>query len=183
MEAAEDEEGGNQAEDETTAKRQRTECQFCERNSAEINRLLQENRELRCELNKREMDEDFLKGNTNKVRYYTGIPCFAILLSLVTNVKAFLPGTKKLSSFQMLLLTLIRLRLDLPVQHLAHLFNVSRTTLSTAFTDTINVSNARLNPLVCWPERHCLQATMPHQFLEAFGKSVAIIVDCFEIRT
>lgn len=185
VEAAEDEdeEGGNQAEVDMPVKRQRRECQFCERNSAEVNRLLQENRELRCELNKRKMDEDFLKGDTNKVRYYTGIPCFAILLSLFTTVKAFLPVTKKLSSFQMLLLTLIRLRLDLPVQHLAHLFHVSRNTLSTAFTDTIDVLNARLNPLVCWPERHCLQATMPHQFLEAFGKRVAIIVDCFEIRT
>nr|XP_055024600.1 uncharacterized protein LOC129414559 [Misgurnus anguillicaudatus] len=183
VEDAEDEECENPAEDETTVKRPRTECQFCERNSAEINRLLQENRELRSELNKRKMDEEFFKGNTNKVRYYTGIPCFAILLSVFTNVKPFLPVNKKLSSFQMLLLTLIRLRLDLPVQHLAHLFNVSRTTLSTAFTDTIDVLNARLNPLVCWPERHCLQATMPHQFLEAFGKRVAIIVDCFEIRT
>lgn len=143
VEAAEDEEGGNQAEDEPAVKRQRAECQFCESNSAEINRLLQENRKLRCELNKRKMDEDFLKGDTNKVKYYTGIPCFAILLSLFTNVKAFLPVTKKLTSFQMLLLTLIRLRLDLPVQHLAHLFNVSRKTLSTAFTDTIDVLNAR----------------------------------------
>ncbi|KAJ7995759.1 hypothetical protein DPEC_G00247920 [Dallia pectoralis] len=57
VEAAEDGEGGNQAEDETTVKRQRTECQFCKRNSAEINRLVQENVELRCELNK-----DFLKA-------------------------------------------------------------------------------------------------------------------------
>ncbi|KAJ8003215.1 hypothetical protein DPEC_G00167090 [Dallia pectoralis] len=81
-----DVEGENMAEDETTAKRQRTECQFCERNSAKVNRLLQENRELRCELNKRKMDEDFLKGNSNKVCYYTGIPCFAILLSVLTNV-------------------------------------------------------------------------------------------------
>ncbi|XP_042352856.1 uncharacterized protein LOC121950801 [Plectropomus leopardus] len=185
--ADQDEAEAEAAEDEVahspTAKRQRTECQFCERSSAEINRLLQENRELRCELNKRKMDENFLEANTDKVRYYTGLPCFAILVALFNNVKPFLPVVKNLSPFQMILLTLMRLRLDLPVQHLAHLFHVSCETFSTAFADTIDVLYARLNPLVHWPERHCLQATMPNKFLEAFGQRVALIVDCFEIQT
>uniref|UniRef100_A0A3B5R6Y8 THAP-type domain-containing protein n=1 Tax=Xiphophorus maculatus TaxID=8083 RepID=A0A3B5R6Y8_XIPMA len=86
--------------------------------------------------------------------------------------------------FQMVLLTLMRLRLDLPVQYLCHLFNVSHTTLSNAFADTLDVLYARLKPMVSWPERHCLQhmSTMPPQFLETFGKRVAII-DCFELGT
>ncbi|XP_016410945.1 uncharacterized protein LOC107742483 [Sinocyclocheilus rhinocerous] len=182
--AAEEEEYREQTEtDKPAAKRLRAECQFCEQSSAELSRLLQENRELRSELNKFKMDEEFFKDNTEKVRYYTGLPCFAILLSMFTTVKPFLPVAKKLSQFQMVLLTLIRLRLDLPIQHLSHIFNVSRRTLSATFADTIDVLYARLTPLLYWPERHCLQATMPHQFLEAFGKRVAIIVDCFEIRT
>ncbi|XP_026096981.1 uncharacterized protein LOC113068416 isoform X1 [Carassius auratus] len=169
--------------DQLAAKRLRVECQFCEQSSAEVTRLLQENRELRSELNKLNMDEEFFKDNTEKVRYYTGLPCFAILFSMFTTVKPFLPVAKKLSQFQMVLLTLIRLRLDLPIQHLSHIFNVSRRTLSATFADTIDVLYARLAPLLYWPERHCLQATMPPQFLQAFGKRVAIIVDCFEIRT
>ncbi|XP_049432846.1 uncharacterized protein LOC125889147 [Epinephelus fuscoguttatus] len=177
-EAAEDE-----VAHEPTAKRPKTECQFCERSSAEIDRLLQENKELRCELNKRRMDEHFLEANTDKVQYYTGLPCFAILVALFNNVKPSLPVTKNLSPFQMILLTLMRLRLDLPVQHLAHLFSVSCETLSTAFADTVDVLYAHLNPLVHWPERHCLQATKPQKFLEAFGQRAVIIVDCFEIRT
>lgn len=68
-------------------KRQRTECVFFQCKNEEINLLLQENRELRCELNKSKMDEDPLKSNTDKVRYYTGILCFAILLSLFYSVK------------------------------------------------------------------------------------------------
>ncbi|XP_026089560.1 uncharacterized protein LOC113063411 [Carassius auratus] len=169
--------------DQLAAKRLRVECQFCEQSSAEVTRLLQENRELRSELNKLKMDEEFFKDNTEKVRYYTGLPCFAILFSMFTTVKPFLPVAKKLSQFQMVLLTLIRLRLDLPIQHLSHIFNVSRRTLSATFADTIDVLYARLAPLLYWPEWHCLQATMPPQFLQAFGKRVAIIVDCFEIRT
>lgn len=159
------------------------ECEFCEQSRAELNRLMEENRRLRSELNKKEMNENFVKDDTEKVRYYTGLHCYGVLLSLFINVKSFLPAAKNLSPFQMLLLTLMRLRLDLPVQQLCHLFNVSHRTLSSAFADTISVLHARLGPLVHWPERHCLQATMPHQFVETFGKRVAIIIDCFEIRT
>ncbi|XP_026005358.1 uncharacterized protein LOC113010487 isoform X2 [Astatotilapia calliptera] len=150
---------------------------------AEINRLLEENRKLKSKLDKTELNENFLKGDTEKVKYYTGFTCFAIFMSVLENVKAFLTASKKLPHFQMLLLTLMRLRLDLPVQHLSYLFNVSYKTLSSVFSDTIDVLHARFGILVHWPERHCLQATMPPQFTDTFGNRVAIIVDCFEIRT
>ncbi|KAK7925875.1 hypothetical protein WMY93_008185 [Mugilogobius chulae] len=161
---------------------QTTECKVCDQNRKEIDRLLQENRELKSELKKRELNEEFLKDNTEKVKYYTGLPCFAVLISLFRNVQVFLPTNNKLTPFQMLLLTLMRLRLDLPIQHLCHLFNVTHKTLSSAFNDTIDVLHARLGPLVHWPERDCQQAIMPQQFINTFGKRVAIIIDCFEIR-
>lgn len=55
MEAAEEEENINQPEEET--ERQRTKCEFFQHKSEEINLLLQENRELRCKLNKSKMDD------------------------------------------------------------------------------------------------------------------------------
>ncbi|KAL3977656.1 protein phosphatase 1 regulatory subunit 3A/B/C/D/E [Sarotherodon galilaeus] len=155
---------GDRTDSVTEAKGQTKDCVCNEQGRAEINRLLEENRLLRSQ-------------------YYTGLPCYAILLSLFNTVKDFLPVLKKLSGFQMLLLTLMRLRRELPVQHLCHLFDMSHKTLSSIFADTIDVLYARLGVLVHWPERHCLQATMPPQFSETFGKRVAIIVDCFEIRT
>uniref|UniRef100_A0A3P8NI01 THAP-type domain-containing protein n=1 Tax=Astatotilapia calliptera TaxID=8154 RepID=A0A3P8NI01_ASTCA len=158
-------------------------CVHCVQSRAEINRLLEENRKLKSKLDKTELNENFLKGDTEKVKYYTGFTCFAIFMSVLENVKAFLTASKKLPHFQMLLLTLMRLRLDLPVQHLSYLFNVSYKTLSSVFSDTIDVLHARFGILVHWPERHCLQATMPPQFTDTFGNRVAIIVDCFEIRT
>ncbi|XP_044051317.1 uncharacterized protein LOC122875828 [Siniperca chuatsi] len=139
--AVEEEEYSEQTEtDKSAAKRLRVEYQFCEQSSAELTRVLQENRELRSELNKLKMDEEFFRDNTEKVRYYTGLPCFAILLSMFATVKPFLPVSKKLSQFH----------------------NVSRRTLSATIADTIDVLYARLSPLLYWPERHCLQATMPH---------------------
>ncbi|MEQ2297647.1 hypothetical protein AMECASPLE_036703 [Ameca splendens] len=131
---------------EPAAKRQQIGCQLCEKRRAEINRLLQGNRELRSGLNKKQLDQDFFKDDTRKVKYYTGLPCFVILLSLFNTVRPFLPASTKISQFQMVLLTLMRLRLDLPVQHLCHLFNVSHKTLSNTFADTLDVLHASLHP-------------------------------------
>ncbi|MEQ2195882.1 hypothetical protein XENOCAPTIV_019757 [Xenoophorus captivus] len=77
-------------EEEPAAKRQQTECQLCEQRRAGINRLLQENRKLRSELNKKQLNQDFFKDDTRKVKYYTGLPCFVILLSLFNTVRPFL---------------------------------------------------------------------------------------------
>uniref|UniRef100_A0AAZ1XS06 THAP-type domain-containing protein n=1 Tax=Oreochromis aureus TaxID=47969 RepID=A0AAZ1XS06_OREAU len=178
-----DAENADLRERQTEDQRPTNGCVRCVQSRAEINRLLEENRKLKSLLDKTELNENFLQGDTEKVKYYTGLTCFAIFMSVLDNVKAFLPASKKLSHFQMLLLTLMRLRIDLPVQHLSYLFNVSHKTLSSVFADTIDILYARLGILVHWPERHCLQATMPPQFMETFGNRVAIIVDCFEIRT
>ncbi|KAL2102137.1 hypothetical protein ACEWY4_001305 [Coilia grayii] len=128
--------GGEECEDQTEAtggeedgdQTEATDCELCTKKGSEMNRLLQENRELRAELSRSKMDEDFFRGKTEKVKYYTGLPCFAILFSMISTVQPYLPAAKKLTSFQMVLLTLIRLRLDLPVTHLSHIFNVSRKT-------------------------------------------------------
>ncbi|XP_067280656.1 uncharacterized protein zgc:113019 [Pseudorasbora parva] len=159
------------------------ECSFCSCRCAEINRLLDENRKLKEELCQKKMEEHFLKEDNVKVTYYTGLPCFAVLMGVLTQLLPYLPQTsRKLSPFQMLLLTLMRLRLNLPVQHIAYLFSVDCKTVSATFRETIDVMFKCLNPLVDWPERHCLQATMPLEFVEAFGNRVTVIADCFEIN-
>ncbi|XP_051505666.1 uncharacterized protein LOC127412967 [Myxocyprinus asiaticus] len=185
MDEAATPDGASQMDDtgskDNTAEQQ--ECLFCSCRRVEINRLLKENRRLKEELSQKKMEEDFLKDDDVKVRYYTGLPCFAVLMGVLTQLLPCLPQTgRKLSPFQMLLSTLMCLRLNLPIQHIAYLFSVARKTLSTTFRDTIGTMFTHLKPLVHWPERHCLQTTMPHQFVEAFGNRVAVIVDCFEIR-
>ncbi|KAG7257696.1 hypothetical protein CRUP_001750, partial [Coryphaenoides rupestris] len=97
-----------------------SECDFCRYRRTEINRLLNENRELKCALAKRKMDEESLKEDDAKVKYYTGLPCFGLLMGLLSTVMPYLPTSfRTLSPFQMVFLTLMRLRLNLPLQHLA----------------------------------------------------------------
>ncbi len=179
-----DEEAGEAELCEPPAKRSMTECGVCEFRRAEIDCLLEENRALKLKLDRSKMDEHFLKDDDEKVMYYTGLPHFEVVKGLLACVQPHLPQTGRvLSPFQMLFLTLMRLRLDLPIQHVAHLFHVDSKTVPETFSDTINVLNARLRPLLRWPGRDALHGSMPPQFVEAFGKRVAIILDCFEINT
>ncbi|KAK0144155.1 hypothetical protein N1851_017488 [Merluccius polli] len=158
-------------------------CTMCGLRLQEIMRLQEENQKLKEELSKRALDENSLKDNDSKVKYYTGLPSFSLLMGVLMQIIPSLPTSKerKLSHFQMLLLTLMRLRLDLPVEHVAHLFDISRQTASNVFIETINVLHAHLSPLVYWPKRLCIQASMPHQYVEMFGNRVTVIIDCFEL--
>uniref|UniRef100_A0A3Q1ET94 Uncharacterized LOC110956967 n=1 Tax=Acanthochromis polyacanthus TaxID=80966 RepID=A0A3Q1ET94_9TELE len=155
-------------------------CAFCTKTQFEMDNLREENRKLKKQLAKHKMDEQFLKSSETKVKYYTGLHCFSVFMGILAQILPCLPSRRKLSPFQMLLLTLMRLRLNLPIQNLAYLFDVDCKTISDTFRDTISVMYTHLKPLVHWPERHCLRETMPHQFVEAFGSRVAVI-DCFEI--
>nr|XP_055061449.1 uncharacterized protein LOC129444673 isoform X2 [Misgurnus anguillicaudatus] len=159
------------------------ECDFCSCSNAELNRLLEENRMLKKELSQQKMDEDFFKADDKKVEYYTGLPSFPVLMGVLAHLDPYLPqASQNLSPFQTLVSTLMQLKLNLPVQHIAFLFSVDRKTMTTTFRDTIDVMFIRLKPLVHWPERYVLLATLPHQFVEAFGEHVSIIVDCFEMN-
>ena len=170
-------------------------CTKCALRLKEIICLQEENRKLKGKLSKKALEQNFLKDNDLKVKYYTdndlkvkyytGLPSFSLLMGVLMQIIPSLPKSKtkerKLSHFQMLLLTLMRLRLDLPVEHVAHLFEISRHTAYNLFFETINVLHAHLSPLVYWPKRHCIQASMPHQYVEMFGNRVTVIIDCFEL--
>ena len=80
-----------------------------------------------------------------------------------------------------MILTLMRLRMNLPLALLGYLFSVSHLTACHIFNSTIDVMYHRLVPaLVFWPERAELRKTMPMIFREVFSKC-ACIIDCFEI--
>ncbi|KAK0151189.1 hypothetical protein N1851_007669 [Merluccius polli] len=96
-----------------------------------INSLLEENRKLKEELDEYRMNENFLSGDDNTVKYYTGLPSFVMFQTLLCSLMPY--------PFQLVLLILMRLRLDLPVQHLSCLFRVHRTTVSDDFHHTLGV--------------------------------------------
>ncbi|KAF3698388.1 THAP domain-containing protein 11 [Channa argus] len=157
------------------------ECALCKSKHDEIDYLLEENRRLSQDLDELKMTEQFLKEDDVKVKYYTGLPGHATFQVLLGHVKPFLPQLQELTPFQMILLTFMRLRLDLPLQHISHLFRVPLETAGAAFQDTVSVLYTRLSPLVQWPDRESLLVSMPQPFVDTFGNRVTAIVDCFEV--
>lgn len=131
------------------------------------------------------IDVDYLKGNDKKTRFYTGLPTWSLLNNFFEMVGGFLPNhfRCKLSQFQMLILTLMKLRLNLSFTDLGYRFQIDETTASRYFHRCLFVLFKLFNEtkLIHWPERKNLLMNVPSYFHSTFKETITIIVDCFEI--
>ena len=93
-------------------------------------------------------------SSDDKVRFYTSFPNFKVLDSLFKFIQLEVSGTKTLlSKFQKLILTLMRLRLNLTIQDLAYRFGISTSTTSSVFNEMLDILYVYLKPMVKWPSR------------------------------
>jgi hypothetical protein len=110
--------------------------------------------------------EDFANDD-DKVRYYTGMKSFISLMGLFYLLSGEISEAKNsaLTKFQKMIITLMRLRLNQPIVDLSYRFGVSRSTISKAFLEILDIMNECLvHKLVRWPERDELRETMPMVF-------------------
>ncbi|XP_028515656.1 uncharacterized protein LOC114575292 [Exaiptasia diaphana] len=131
----------------------------------------------------RTLSQKSFQNNDAKARFYTGLPNFAILLSVFNLVAPYVISTSRnaLPKFNEFVLVLMRLRLNLQLQDLAYRFNISPTTAFRICEKWIDAMNEKLSFLIWWPEREQLWKTMPRIFKKNFGSRVAVIIDCFEV--
>ena len=112
--------------------------------------------------------------------YYTGLSTWELLQKLFIYVKPYLKQHSSLSPFQQLLITLMRLRLNLCGQDLGYRFKVHASTICRTFEFVIDLLYAKLKPLIIWPTTDALHKTMPMVFRKHYPRCV-VIIDCFEI--
>ena len=84
-----------------------------------------------------------------------------------------------LTPVQQLVMTLMRLKLNLSCQDLGYRFGTHKSTISGVFSHVIEVMYVKLNPLIIWPDRDALLDTMPMDFCK-HCPSCAVIIDCFD---
>lgn len=122
-------------------------------------------------------------NNDRKWIYYTGFSYTFIESILYEIVEANVTTTSitALSAFNQLLLTLIKLRLNLHFTLLAYHFKISRTTASTYFETIIDILYQTLQQFIIWPDRSVAKKNIPSCFQEAFHDKTTIILDCFEV--
>ena len=122
-------------------------------------------------------------ANDDFTKFYTGLPNIKVVKAVFEHVSKMLPasGITKLSPFQEFICVLLKLRLNSPIEDLAHRFGISTSTVSRMFLKWLKQMDTRMRNLIIWPDRDALQKTMPVCFQASFGKKVCIIIDCFEI--
>ncbi|XP_069114764.1 uncharacterized protein [Argopecten irradians] len=151
----------------------------------ELNRLIGENVDLKTQLTANQISEDMFRHNDDKVKLFTGLPGFSVLMTVFMLIEPHLPlsHNSALTKFQQMMLVFMRLKMNLPVLYVADRFGISTGTVSKVFANTLNVFYKRLKRLVYWPSTDELRKTMPVVFRKDFGLKVTVIIDCFEIFT
>lgn len=92
------------------------------------------------------------------------------------------PGPKrKLSMEDELLMTIMKLRLNLNLEFLASMFQVSVSLVSSVVSTWIILLSKELVPLIHWPSHEELTQYYPQCF-EKYG-TVSAIIDCTEVQT
>ncbi|XP_034235759.1 uncharacterized protein LOC117642061 [Thrips palmi] len=128
-------------------------------------------------------DEDSLRDEPKKVKFYSGLPSFTTLLAVFNLCKDYVSTSHRnaLTPFQEFMVVMMRLRLNLLMEDLAFRFGVTQPTVSRILTRWLDVMALRLKSFIMWPEREVLMKTMPECFRKSFGTSVTLIIDCFEV--
>lgn len=151
-----------------------------------IKRLWKRENESLAKLATLVIDFNFFKGNNKKSKFFTGLPTWSILNNFFEMVKEFLPNhfNSKLSRFQMLVLTLMKLRLNSSFTDLGYRFGIDETTAARYFYRCIFILFKLFSSskLIHWPEeRENLLMNVPNYFRSTFKECITIIVDCIEL--
>lgn len=148
-------------------------------------RLMVENEKLLKEKNPLDtgsLSQSSFEDNDEKVRFYTGLPSYAVLMVLFEFLGLRIKPHHRhsLSLFHQFLVVLMKLRLGYPDQELGYRFGVHQTTISRIFVRWISTMFVLLKPLIVWPDREELRMTLPLEFRKHYPRCVCII-DCFEV--
>ena len=109
----------------------------------EVNVLQKLFQEAKCQLS---IKEDVLKNDNKKVKYYTGLPSYALLKVVFNFVCEDMPNAIancKLTSFEQFIMTLMKLRHNFGDTDLAYCFNVDKSTVSRYFSKWLEILFAK----------------------------------------
>ena len=136
----------------------------------------------------------------SSVTYYTGLPSLSVLLHIFslleplcsklslwgntskTTTKPSKPGpSRKLTTYEEFLLTLLRLRQGVGVRFASDLFGISESLAGNIFRTWISLMSNNLGPLLIkWPSREQLQLNIPQSFMKY--KNTTVIIDGTEFH-
>lgn len=122
-----------------------------------------------------------IKDDDKRSQFYTGLS-YEVFLKTYEFLSVHVKGKTKdsLPFLEQFFLTLVKLRLDLPFEFLAHLTDCGEQTVRDYFWKWVDLMYAKLKFLIKQPDREATFRTLPPEIKAKFPKLTSII-DCFEI--
>jgi len=93
-----------------------------------------------------------LKDDDERTHFYTGLPLFDSLCTLLSSVFKNPSVNHGLTCQDQFLLVLMKLRLGDPNKHLAYIFGITPGSVSQLFHEWIDVMSRELQSLIVWPD-------------------------------
>ncbi|CAH1233133.1 Hypp605 [Branchiostoma lanceolatum] len=122
----------------------------------------------------------YMAPNLKKIRFWRGTSALKRgIRRFISTPKKFGPDTK-LSGKDLLVMTLMKLKLGLLNEDLADRFGVSTTTCSRSLTATLKLLASELKCLIFTPSEEVQRANLPRRFQNARYRKVRHIIDCTE---
>jgi hypothetical protein len=121
---------------------------------AESIKLTDDKKILQGKVNSFCYNQESFVHNDDKVRFYTGLTSWLVLLTLFQSIESSITSLwhSSLTSFQLLLLTLMRLRLSLSGRNVYCRFGIYPSTFSRIFCNELQVLYRKLKFLIVWPD-------------------------------
>lgn len=144
---------------------QASESEIMAKMRSDFQRLTTENINLKERVSDMKLTPNSLYGKEDKVKYLTGLPEYLTLMKVFQLLELYILESSRspISKFDKLMLVLMKLRLNLPIQDLAYNFEVSRI-----FNSVIHVMYGRMKDFIFWSDGKQLQMTMPMEFRKKF---------------
>ena len=167
---------------------------------------LKKTKERLCEPKDKKFTINKISNSDQLIKFYTGIPTFALFQWLVdqikshaTNMKYFRgkesmedkhyqihntakPGPNRSMSIEdEFLLTMMKLRLNLKEDDLAFRFDISQSCVSQIISTWIPFLARELEEFIYWPSQNEITLYYPQCF-KKYEKTVRCIIDCTEIQ-
>ncbi|XP_063422855.1 uncharacterized protein LOC134707203 isoform X2 [Mytilus trossulus] len=121
-----------------------------------------------------------LEKTEETTKFYTGLPSYSCFMWLVNFVTCIIPSSNILSSADILLLVLMKLRLNSPHTDISFRFGVSLSLVTNLIDSVIPQLAHKLKWLIHWPNKDDILRSRPDCFKEAFPRCVSVI-DCTEV--
>ena len=144
----------------------------------EYQRVLDENRKLKEQIEKDRFT--FTNLSDNDLNSLTGVQSITAFIWIVQLVSKVMRPVKGMELGNMVLLVLMKLRLNLTNRDLAMRFKISPTKVSQILNTYLPALAARLKFLLKWPTKNTILKNMPKLFRSKY-KRCRVIIDCSEI--